>query len=67
MKIKDLINEIMNYFIKNTFEKIMYSFILIITAILLWLEQYDFVLQELGLSIITVIFYQISKRKINKL
>ena len=67
MKIKDLINEIMNYFIKNTFDKIMYSFILIITAILLWLEQYDFVLQELGLSIITVIFYQIIKRKINKL
>jgi hypothetical protein len=67
MKIKDLINEIMNYFIKNTFDTIMYSFILIITAILLWLEQYDFVLQELGLSIITVIFYQISKRKINKL
>jgi hypothetical protein len=66
MKIKDLINEIMNYFIKNTFDKIMYSFILIITAILLWLEQYDFVLQELGLGIITVIFYQILKRKINK-
>jgi ABC-type bacteriocin/lantibiotic exporter with double-glycine peptidase domain len=67
MKIKDLINEIMNYFIKNTFDTIMYSFIFIITAILLWLKQYDFVLQELGLSIITVIFYQISKRKINKL
>jgi len=67
MKIKDLINEIMNYFIKNTFDTVMYSFIFIITAILLWLEQYNFVLQELGLSIITVIFYQISKRKINKL
>jgi hypothetical protein len=66
MKIKDLINEIMNYFIKNTFDKIMYSLLLIITAILLWLEQYDFVLQELGLGIITVIFYQIIKRKINK-
>jgi hypothetical protein len=66
MKIKELINESMNYFIKNRFDKIMYSLLLIITAILLWLEQYDFVLQQLGLGIITIIFYQILKRKINK-
>ena len=66
MKIKDLINEIMNYFIKSTFDKIMYSLLLIITVAQLWMEQYNFVLQQLGLSIMTVIFYQIIKRKINK-